>query len=855
MQMSDSRGEIASAQDEWAEFGLTSEQALWQQSRDGPNAMPVDRRPAFFDLLVDALREPMLALLVVAAALYFALGDLAEATVLCLSVVVVVSSTVIQRGKTERALDALRDLSSPQAAVYRDGALVRIDARKLVVGDLIFAEEGDRVPADCDLLFAHALTVDESLLTGESMPVSKTIRTDSSRPPTPGQTLYSATLIVSGQARARVRAVGAQTQVGRIGTSLGAIHTGRSPTQQQIDRLVLVFAIIGLSSCVLVTALFWATRGTFVDALLAGITLAIANVPEEFPLVLTIFLALGAWRLARAQVLVRRPPAIETLGAISVLCVDKTGTLTENRMAIRALVAGGERWQSEDGSAIPPAFGELLRLAALAGEPAPTDPMELAIGNAAGPGEVSRRGILVRRYPLSAASKARTYVWRIPGSRRLLVACKGAPEAIAELCRLDAHEKSQLLGAAAELASSGLRVLAVARAQFGSIDLAESELPPSPTDLHLDPLGLIGFSDPLRGDVPRAVAEAQAAGVRVVMITGDHPATARSIAAAAGIDNRSVLSGDELSPLDDGAFGNAILACDVFARVSPDEKLRLVRALRNAGEVVAMTGDGVNDGPALKCAHVGIAMGRRGTDVAREAAQVVLLDDRFASIVGGIRLGRTIYANIQRALRYILAVHVPVAGMALLPLLFGGPLVLSPVLVVFLELIIDPSCTLVFERQVAGTDVMGQRPRARDAPVLGIGEIGIALAEGAAGLAAAAAVYAAAWQWGLPDGEIRALTFSAIVGANLALLALNRDGNGARGALRFNNPYFWIISLMATLALLCAMYLAPIASIFRFASPDWWASLAAFLFPMALATATRSGVQRARRLALRHARA
>jgi Ca2+-transporting ATPase len=822
--------------------GLSSEQARARLQRDGPNALPPDRSVGVPALILGVLREPMLLLLAGAAMLYAVLGDTSEAVLMSASVALVIGTTVFQRGRAERALRRLRDLASPTALVWRDGALTRLDARELVLGDLLVVEEGDRVPADAGIVGAHALSVDESLLTGESMPVAK-------EPAGPGadaaaQMLYSGTLVVAGRATARVRAVGARTRMGTIGASLGAIPVERTRTQRQLDRLVGVFATLGLAACVLVVALFWATRGGFVDAVLAGITLAIANIPEEFPVVLTIFLALGAWRLTRLQVLVRRPPVIETLGAVSVLCVDKTGTLTENRMSVQALAAEGEQWTAAAAAPPPAAFDRLLRLAALAGEPAPTDPMEKAVSEAVGGSLRPGDGTLVQRYALTPALPAKTHVWRPQGGGRLTVACKGAPETVAALCRLGTDAHARLLAEAARMAAGGLRVLAVAGTEVADDVQA---LPASPDGFDFALAGLVAFADPLRAEVPQAVAEARAAGVRLVMITGDHPATALAIAAAAGIDARHVTTGDTLAALDERGFAEAAAGCNVFARVTPEQKLRLVRALRAANGVVAMTGDGVNDAPALKAADVGIAMGGRGTDVAREAAQIVLLDDGFASIVAGIRNGRVIFANIRRALRYILAVHVPVAGMALAPLLLGGPLVLSPVLVVFLELIIDPACTLVFERQPMRRDVMHQAPRPAAQPIFSGGEIARALVDGLAGLAGAAAAYLLAWRAGLADTEIRALAFTAIVGGNLALLALNRDERGLGGALLADNSAFWII-VAATSALLAAgLYLPAVAAVFRFSAPAGWMAAAAFVLPGAAVYTTRQVLRGFRR--------
>ncbi len=812
--------------------GLSAAEAARRLDRDGPNALPRAERRSLLVRFLELAREPMLILLGVAAALYLLLGDLAEALVLCASVAAVVALSLYQSGKSERALEALRDLASPRAAVVRDGALARIAARELVAGDIVLLGEGDRVPADARVLACHDLRADESLLTGESVPVGKRAARGAEASAAPGApdsaTVYSGTLIVAGHATVEVVATGPRTAMGRIGHALGTIVGERSPTQRDVDRSVLVFAAIGLALCAAVTALYLAFRGGWIDALLAGITLAIANIPEEFPVVLTVFLALGAWRLAAQQVLTRRAQAIETLGAVTMLCTDKTGTLTENRMRIAALAAGERRWSAHVGTAIPVEFQALLQHAALASELNPFDPMERAILAVRPDWHAARdRWRLIREYPLTPALLAHTHVWQAVDRR--VVACKGAPEAIAELCALAAPARAALLAEVRTLARSGLRVIAVAAAEHGEGEA----LPDTQRGFAFALLGLIAFADPLRAGVREAVAEAAGAGVRTIMLTGDYPETARAIGRAAGLpDADTPLSGETIAALDADALAALTRTHDVFARVAPEQKLRLVGALKARGEIVAMTGDGVNDAPALKAAHVGVAMGRRGTDVAREAAAIVLLDDNFVSIVRAIRLGRAIYDNLERAMRYIIAVHVPVAGLALLPLLLGGPLVFWPIHIVFLELVIDPACAVVFEREPAGADVMRRPPRDPRRRLLGARTLALGMLDGLGALAAAAAVYLAAWQAGLAAPDVAALSFASVVAGNLGLIALNR-GEGLRGALRAGNAAFWWVAGAAALALALSLYAAPLRRIFHFSTPPPGALALALTLPWA----------------------
>jgi Ca2+-transporting ATPase len=813
--------------------GLSAGEARKRLARDGANELPQSQRRNVVRIFVDVMREPMLLLLATAAVLYMILGDLAEALVLCASVVVVVALTLYQENKSERALQALRDLASPRAAVLRDGALTRIAAREVVVGDLVMVSEGDRVPADACVLSDHDLLVDESILTGESVPVAKRAAPAGTIPRTlPGSVgspqIYSSTLVVAGHAIAEVTAVGIRTEVGRIGRALEGIAAERSPLQAEISHAVIVFAAIGLGLCALVTALYVALRGGWIDALLAGVTLAIANIPEELPVILSVFLAIGAWRLARHHVLTRRASAIETLGAITVLCTDKTGTLTENRMAVAVLWTGGNRWTATAGAhaPMPDRFHDLVRYAVLASETSPFDPMEKAILSLAGesqPDTLDAHGTwrLVKEYPLSQEILAHTHVWQAPLHERFVVACKGAPESIAALCELGPNERASLLAETAVLAGDALRVIAVAAAEYTMQPHGDAGLPVSAAGFGFRLLGLVGLADPLRAGVRAAVHDATAAGVRTIILTGDFPATAAAIARAAGFTDvqAKVIRGEEVDALDDKALSTVAATGSVFARVRPEQKLRLVQALKANGDIVAMTGDGVNDAIALKAAHVGVAMGARGSDVAREAAAIVLLDDNFVSIVHAIRLGRTIYDNIERALRFVLAVHVPIAGIALLPLLVGGPLVLWPVHIVFLELVIDPACSIVFERESAEANVMRRPPRDARRRLLGMREVSSSLLTGGLALAAVACAYLAAWLWSLPAQQVSALTFASIVAANLGLIAINRTGGMLPRRTRpANRALRWVMGLaIATLG--ASLYVPAIERLFRFESP------------------------------------
>ena len=780
--------------------GLSASEAAQRLSRDGPNAQPQPDQRRWPRILASVLREPMLLLLIAASVLYLSVGEPHDAAVLGLSVLLVVGLTLYQELRAENALQALRELSSPWAATWRDGVLQRIPATSLVVGDVVQVAEGDRVPADAKLLDSSDLHVDESLLTGESVPVARTSGADDE-----AARIHAGTLVVRGQAMAEVTATGSGTEMGQIGASLGELNREATPLQHEIRRLVLWFTVASLASCALVATLYLWLRGGWLDALLAGITLAMATIPEEFPVVLTVFLALGAWRMARLRVLVRRPPAIEALGSVTVLCTDKTGTLTENRMALTRLLTEGGTPRTPD----PDLDGDslsLLRCAALASDADGFDPMDRAVHASASvhpmdsPAEDWED---LKHYPVTPEFPAYATAWRRKDQPGLLLACKGAPEAVVALCGLAGEERKRVLAHVTAMAVDGLRVLAVADARTKTSDAPD----------HLEEAaftwrGLLGFADPLRAEVPAAVAEAHAAGVRVVLMTGDHIETARAIAIAAGIsDHPEVTLGAALEQLNADALGALLARTNVFARVRPEHKLRLVQALRDAGEVVAMTGDGVNDAPALMAAHVGVAMGGRGSDVAREAASIVLLDDDFASVVRAIRMGRTIFANLQRAVRYIVAVHVPIAGLALLPLLLGTPLILLPLHVVFLEMVIDPACSIVFEREPAAADLMGRPPRPAGTPLLNLRRLAASMLLGASAFALVLLVYMAATRAALPPQQSAALAFAALVAGNIALVRWHLAPT--RGGIAHPDNVAFRIILVVAFALLACLTLLP----------------------------------------------
>ncbi len=805
----------------WA--GLSEPEAARRLAEEGPNELPTGKRKQALTIALEIVREPMFLLLIACGTLYLVLGDLGEALMLIAFVFVIMGITFYQERKTERALEALRDLSSPRALVIRDGQERRIPGREVVRDDIIVLSEGDRVPADAVLLSSSHLAVDESLLTGESVPVRK-LQWDGrmERTPPGGEDLpfvFSGTLVVQGQGTARVYATGGVAELGKIGKALESVEDEDTLLQKETRTLVRNVAVLGVVLCVTVIVTYGATRADWLHGLLAGLTLAMAILPEEFPVVLTIFLALGAWRLSQIKVLTHRGPTVEMLGSTTVLCVDKTGTLTLNRMTVREVSVGGQSHVvTGPGRTMPEAFHEVLEYAVLASKPSPVDPMEKAIRalcdhELCTTEHVHDDWTLVQEYPLSKELLAMSQVWISPAGTEYVIATKGAPEAVADLCHFDAPRVDALSRTIGTMASQGLRIIGVAKASF-----TRTDLPAQQHDFNFEFVGLLGFVDPVRPGVADAVKECYAAGIRVVMITGDYPGTARRIAEEIGLRSPgSIITGPQLDSMDEDSLRKAIGGVSVFARVVPEQKLRIVNALKGTGETVVMTGDGVNDAPALKSAHIGIAMGGRGTDVARESAALVLLDDDFSSIVHGVRMGRRIFDNIKKALAYIVAIHVPIAGMSVLPIFLDWPLVLLPIHIVFLELVIDPACSIVFEAEREESDVMQRPPRDPRVPLFDRRTLVVSMLQGIMVLAIVATVFFVSTQRGQGEDEARALAFTTLIVANLGLILTNRSWSRTIvGMARSRNNALVYVVVGAVAFLLLVLYTPGLREMFHF---------------------------------------
>ncbi len=808
--------------------GLTHHEVEQKLAREGYNELPSSKPKNVFQIALGVVKEPMFLLLVACGTLYLLLGDLQEGLMLLSFVFVVMGIEFFQEKKTEKALDALKDLASPRALVIRDGETIRIAGRDVVTDDIVVLQEGDRVPADAVVVSCINLSADESLLTGEPVPVSKREWKEDDTTFTPGgddlPIVYSGSMIVQGNGIVRVVATALNTEIGKIGKALQSVKDEPTQLKREMGTLVKRLAIIGVVMCVLVIVIYTLTRGDLLNGFLAGITLAMAMLPEEFPVVLTIFLALGAWRMSKKNVLTRNPAAVETLGSATVLCTDKTGTLTQNKMTVTRLYNGNDFTDIVSGETFTDPFHEIIEYGILSSQANPFDPMEKAIINIGdqflqNSEHIHADWVMEKEYALSKELLAMSRVFSNTGTKEQVIATKGAPEAIFDLCHLDKKSIEKYENAVSEMASTGLRVLGVARAK-----IIQGELPAIQHDFDFEFLGLIGLSDPIRENVPLAVAECYKAGIRVIMITGDYPVTATNIGREIGIKNPELfITGSELEQMSEDELCKRISNVNIFARVVPEQKLKIVNALKKNKEIVAMTGDGVNDAPALKAANIGIAMGEKGTDVAREASSLVLMDDNFSSIVGAVRMGRKIFDNLQKALAYIFAIHVPIAGLSLIPVFFADmPLILWPVHIVFLELIIDPACSIIFEAEKEEKNVMSRPPKDINEPFFGAKKILLSCSQGIGILLICLLVYFVGLKMDYSASGVRTLTFVTLIISNIAVILSNRSWTSNIFTILFtpNKAVKWVVG-GAVFFLILILNIPFLLDLFQFERMGW----------------------------------
>lgn len=799
------------------DMSLTSNMVKDLQQKYGKNLLVPVKKNNFLRKVFVTLLEPMFLLLIVASIIYFILGEPRDGAIMLIFVVAIISIDIVQEWKTDKTLSSLKKLSAPTITVVRDGIEQEISSEDLVPGDIMLVHEGVKIPADGVILSLSDLCVDESSLTGESVGVWKceNVKGDE-KDFWRKDYCYAGTLVTQGSAVVQVEKIGVHTEYGKIGLGVAQAKPEKTPLQKQTDKLVKTCAIIAGILFVLVAVITWFNSSgldsgeRFVTSILAGITLAMAMIPEEFPVILTVFLSMGAWRLAKKNSLVRKLPSVETLGAISVLCVDKTGTITENKMTVQSV------WTNSDDNM------ELTRVMGLACEESTYDPMERAMLEYCKKQGIKKKDLfsnkLAHEYSFTNELKMMGHIWKMEDGE--ILCSKGSPEKVLSICKLSTKQRKEIDKKLEEFSKQGLRVIAVARYVFEENEPFAKEL----TDYKLEFLGLVGLADPAREGIKEDIEACTKAGVRVVMITGDNGITASTIARQVGIPNcENIITGEMLDKMTDEELREKVGTVSIFSRVVPEHKKRIVKALKDNGEIVAMTGDGVNDAPALKFADIGIAMGKRGSEVSREVADLILLDDNFSTIVVTIKDGRRIYDNIKKAIGYVFAIHIPIALASLLAPLIGivsSALLLLPIHVMLLELFIDPTCSIVLERQPAESNIMSRSPRKKDDKLLTMGLLCKSVLQGLVMFAVSfGAYYYVLTQTGWGIENARAMGLVIIMFANIFLVqVISSNEDYAITALKkiSKDKVMWIVDILSLMIIAIILY-TPLASFLKLA--------------------------------------
>lgn len=792
--------------------GLTSEQVLKARTAYGRNEV-ISRRHSFFSTAMDVLREPMVVILLVASLIYFITGETGDGIFMLTAIVLVTGISLYQESRSRNALDALKDLTQSACKVIRDGAIREISKEEIVMGDFIMIEEGASIPADGIIVHSNDFAVNESILTGESLPVSKSNDTERNR-------IFQGTTVVGGLAIARVDAIGSGTELGKIGKSIESIKEEETPLQRQVASFVGRMAAVGTVVFLIVWAINYFESYQLLDSLLKALTLAMSILPEEIPVAFTTFMALGAWRLMKVGIIVKQTKTVETLGSATVICTDKTGTITENRMTLAKVfvfIAGKQtgRPATQDEER------ELIESGMWSSEPIPFDPMEVALHEAYGKGAVlDRRPFfkLVREYPLGGRPPMMTHVFEDDAGSRL-IAAKGAPEAIIGVSLLSAGDKEIVEKALQSLSGEGFRVLGVATSDFKG-----DNFPDEQQQLPFTFRGLVAFYDPPKKNIQEVFESFYRAGIAVKIITGDNAATTTTIARQINFQGReNVLNGEALLQMSEEEVKEKVMSTNIFTRMFPDAKLRILNALKANGQIVAMTGDGVNDGPALKAAHIGIAMGKRGSEIAKEVSSLIITDDDLSRMVEAVAMGRKIYSNLKKAIQYIISIHIPIILTVFVPLALGWiyPAIFSPVHVIFLELIMGPTCSILYENEPMEKNIMLQKPRPLTSTFFSMQELGTSIVQGLVISAGTLFTYQFAVQHAFNEPVTRTMVFITLLTANVFLTLVNRSFHySIFTTLGYRNKLVPLIIFITLVLAASFLFIPPFTRFFEFERPD-----------------------------------
>lgn len=803
--------------------GLTENQVKQSVEKFGYNDLKAKNNNGTWRLLINIIKEPMLILLILISVIYLIVGNYAEAYFMFAAVIFVSGISFYQDSRSHKAMQALEKLNEPLSNVIRDGHIVAIKTHEIAVGDLCITEEGQIINADGRIVHSNDFSVNESSLTGESLSVFKDADSTDNK-------VYSGTITVSGLAVFEVQQIGEQTKLGKIGRSIASITAEKSPLQIQIERFVKKMALVGLVVFILVCLANYFQTNSFIDSLLNGLTLAMSILPEEIPVAFTTFMALGAWRLMRDGVIIKKSSIVETLGSTTVICTDKTGTITENTMHLVAVYSEAGQCTANEQDYHLPEVASVIQTAMWASEPVPFDPMEKELHRLYEQTEKNDRRAqfeLFHEYPLEGKPPMMTHLFKNKNGERL-IAAKGAPEAILEVSRLTDEKKEALRVVVDQFGQQGYRVLGVASAIYESDDFPEKQ-----QDFPFDFVGFVVFYDPPKKGIERVFQQIYEAGIKVKMITGDNSNTAGSIAAQAGIKNASAhIEGKELIVLSEEELDKKVQEITLFARMYPEAKLAVVKSLKRQGEVVAMLGDGVNDAPALKAAHIGVAMGHKGTEIAKAAAAVVLIEDDFSKLVLAIAAGRRIYANIKKAIQYIISIHIPIILTVSLPLFLGWvyPQIFTPIHVIFLELIMGPTCSIVYENEPMEKNAMQRKPRPISETFLNWKELMISVVQGLVITAGVLFIYQYTVRQGGDEKTVRSMVFTTLIFANILLSFINRSFYYyIYETITYRNRLIYYITGITLLFMLMMLYVKPVSDFFSMTNLGFTQVLICFL--------------------------
>jgi Ca2+-transporting ATPase len=790
--------------------GLTNEQVLTAREKFGINILNYKKENSFLDTLIRIAKDPMIILLLVASSIYFISGKIGDGIFLTVAIVFQTSISLYQYSRSKNALEKLKDFTQPNCKVIRNGKAEEIKSIDLVIGDSLMVEEGTSIPADGCIVHSNDFSVNESILTGESLSVLKDKTKEDNF-------IYSGTNVASGLAIATITAIGNETKLGKIGTSLESISEEKTPLEIQIANFVKKMAILGVLVFVVVWAInYWHSQNVL-NSLLQSLTLAMSILPEEIPVAFTTFMALGAWRLMKMGIVVKQMKTVETLGSATVICTDKTGTITENKMSLAKLFLLSSNKISQPKDSLTEDEKELIKLAMWASEPIPFDPMEVALHNSykdSTRNDERPNYKLIHEYPLDGKPPMMTHIFDDTKGNRI-IAAKGAPEALMTISKLTETEKQQIQEAIKILANDGYRVLGIGVSNFSG-----NNYPAKQQDLPFTFKGIVAFYDPPKENIQKVLEQFYTAGIAVKIITGDNAATTTAIAKQIGFKgHEKTITGDELMKLQEDELKTCVIDTSIFTRMFPEAKLKIINALKSNNQIVAMTGDGVNDGPALKAAHIGIAMGKKGTEIAKQAASLILLEDDLSKMVDAIAMGRKIYANLKKAIQYIISIHIPIILTVFIPLALGWiyPNIFSPIHIIFLEIIMGPTCSIIYENEPMEQNTMSQKPKSLTTTFFNWKELSISIIQGLVITAGTLFVYQYSVMNTYSEALTRTMTFTVLIIANIFLTLINRSFYySILSTLKYKNNMVLLIIFITITIVGLILYVKPLTIFFEF---------------------------------------